>query len=664
MDETFCFDVTACSVTIAGVGGTAFVCRRRGSLLFQPTARSSPITLTGVHIAPEFPATFISESALVRKGCTITKCSTGGTVVSDTAGLLFKLEERDGLYYAAGEIIRPPANVLLQVEDALPDVPFHCYDTTAALSWLIKCDMGDKPGGADSTRAMLLAKTYSKRDVSDLLGRYHRRMSHMDFKRVAAAFGVQLPAGFEPPLCHACVIGKQRNIPHHEGAKLRATRACAGLHIDFCGPFPHTSRYGARYLLIFKCDFTKYIWDFYPQAQSEFFDILVALVTRLSNQFSVKNVVVWIRSDNGKVFTDGRVIEFCVAKGIRQEFSAPHSQWQNGSAETTFSPIMSLSTASLQQSGLVNNHWEDAVRLTVLCINRIGEPASSNVAKGFPEGYSRLERLHAAPIITRLNGIMPLGVLTYARVPGELRKKFEPRAVACLYLGLHETIKGVRLLQLDTNKTIVTAVFTVSEGHFPLMMATVATPSKEFMREHSTRDLADSPVNIWPVAPVSADFRTLHGAVDAVVPLPSSSTRPTRKWAPSAQALQNIATAADGAARRVQFDDETKDDGGDLPEEQPVLTMSVSSSSCQPLSDDLPDEILVFMNPVTPWIFETDDFLLGSISQTQGIFVTAVASTSSPVGIPCDRHEYLAQTPTTYARARASIPACVVLGAW
>ena len=154
-------------------------------------------------------------------------------------------------------------------------------------------------------------------------------------------------------------------------------------------------------------------------------------------------------------------------------------------------------------------------------------------------------------------------------------------------------------------------------------------------------------------------FSNIARAIDAVVPLPASSTRPTRKWAPSAQALQNIATAADGAARRVQFDDETKDDGGDLPEEQPVLTMSVSSSSCQPLSDDLPDEILVFMNPVTPWIFETDDFLLGSISQAQGIFVTAVASSSSPVGVPCDRHEYLDNVCSC-----ASFPAFVVLGAW
>ena len=89
-------------------------------------------------------------------------------------------------------------------------------------------------------------------------------------------------------------------------------------------------------------------------------------------------------------------------------------------------------------------------------MNRIGESSGVNIDKGFPAHFSRLERLHNAPIVTRLNGIYPLGVLAYARVPGELRQKFEPRAVACLYLGLHDTVKGVRLLQLNTNKTMVT----------------------------------------------------------------------------------------------------------------------------------------------------------------------------------------------------------------
>ena len=89
-----------------------------------------------------------------------------------------------------------------------------------------------------------------------------------------------------------------------------------------------------------------------------------------------------------------------------------------------FQIIMNLAVSSLHQSGLVHSYWEDAVRLAVLCLNRIGEPTKSNVEKGFPESFSRLERLHGVPIPTRLNGIYPLGVLAYARVPQELRRKF------------------------------------------------------------------------------------------------------------------------------------------------------------------------------------------------------------------------------------------------
>ena len=363
-----CFDVVSCSVSIAGVGGVAFRCVERGSLIFQPSddgrAGLPPLVLTDVHISPEFPTTFISESKLVRKGASVLKNPSGGQVTNDD-GLMFRLREYDGLYYAVGSLCAPPTGDALHFGvDDLPGTPFSCEDVPAALCWLDKCNLDVGVLHEGDSRSLFLAKTYSKRDVSDLLGRYHRRMSHMSFKRVASSFGMTLPPGFEPPLCNACVMGKQKNIPHHEGARLKATRPCAGLHIDFCGPFPHISRYGNRYLLIFKCDFTGFVWDYYTRSQSEFYEILVALVARLSNQFSLQNVVIWIRSDNGKVFTEGQVASFCLSKGIRHEFSAPYSQWQNGSAERMFQTVLNLSVAALHQSGFVHS----------LLLGRCGSP--------------------------------------------------------------------------------------------------------------------------------------------------------------------------------------------------------------------------------------------------------------------------------------------------
>ena len=107
-----CFDVVPCSVSIAGVGGVAFRCVERGSLVFQPSndgrAGLLPVVLVDVHISPEFPTTFISESKLVRKGASVLKNPSGGQVTNDS-GLMFRLREEDGLYYAVGSLCAPPA---------------------------------------------------------------------------------------------------------------------------------------------------------------------------------------------------------------------------------------------------------------------------------------------------------------------------------------------------------------------------------------------------------------------------------------------------------------------------------------------------------------------------------------------------------------------------
>ena len=143
--KDLCFDIVPCSVSIAGVGGVAFRCVERGSLVFQPNgdgrAVLAPVVLEDVHISLEFPTTFISESKLVRKGSSVLKNPSGGQVTNDD-GLMFRLREEDGLYYADGSLVAPPAADALRFGvDDLPDTPFLCQDVPAALCWLDKCDL-------------------------------------------------------------------------------------------------------------------------------------------------------------------------------------------------------------------------------------------------------------------------------------------------------------------------------------------------------------------------------------------------------------------------------------------------------------------------------------------------------------------------------------------
>ena len=125
-----------------------------------------------------------------------------------------------------------------------------------------------------------------------------------------------------------------------------------------------------------------------------------------------------------------------------------------------------------------------------------------------------------------------------------MRKKFEPKAVPCLFLGLHSTIKGALLLPLDGKQITVTAVFTVNEGHFPLKLDQVATPSTLFIKQHGSVDVRSLPVH-WPIDDHKADPALRDPRMELPDPIRVSTRPPPRDRAPSAQCLENIATEAD-----------------------------------------------------------------------------------------------------------------------
>ena len=466
-----CFDIVECGETVGGVGGE-FVCKTKGSIVIK-TDKNKLITLTGVFMSDKFPLTVISESRLLDKGCAITKAGTSGTVIAADGNALLSVIARMGLFLVNGHVL-PLSTQAAHVPVCAPITNLNFGKT-------------------------LLARAYSKPESNlDRLSILHRRMQHASFPKVAAAYGLKLPPGFTTPFCEACVMAKSANHPHHEGARLEAVKRYQGLHCDFCGPFPCASLSGARYLLIFIDSFTGYVWDFYPATQSEFYDIWHLFMARLDNESRRKNAVSWIRSDNAKVFSVPRVVAECAERGIRQEFSAPYSQWQNGKAERCFGTVLPLAAASLFQSGLSEAYWEYAIRLAIVSTNRIGESSSKNISKGFEPNWSKWERLLGKSIPTRLNGIYPFGCSVYKHVPAELRRKFENRSEPAIYLGLAPSIKGVVVLSIKDSKRSVTATFIAHESFFPLKPSFIEPASLSFQREHSKEGAVTAPTVFWP----------------------------------------------------------------------------------------------------------------------------------------------------------------------
>jgi hypothetical protein len=63
-------------------------------------------------------------------------------------------------------------------------------------------------------------------------------------------------------ICNSCMLGKQHLEPILKHKNTREKEVNELIHSDLCGPLPHVSLFGSRYILIFTDDFSKKTWTF------------------------------------------------------------------------------------------------------------------------------------------------------------------------------------------------------------------------------------------------------------------------------------------------------------------------------------------------------------------------------------------------------------------
>ncbi|XP_076940235.1 uncharacterized protein LOC143609346 [Bidens hawaiensis] len=86
-----------------------------------------------------------------------------------------------------------------------------------------------------------------------------------------------------------------------------------------------------RYCLVIIDDYSIFTWVYFLNSKDEATEIIKGCVTRIENQLDSRVKV--MRSDNGTVFKNGTMTDFCQAKGIFLQLSAPRTLEQNGVAE-------------------------------------------------------------------------------------------------------------------------------------------------------------------------------------------------------------------------------------------------------------------------------------------------------------------------------------------
>jgi transposase InsO family protein len=159
-----------------------------------------------------------------------------------------------------------------------------------------------------------------------------------------------------------------------------------------------------------------------------------------------------LHTNNGMKFCSNEFKFFCRKDGIVRHHTIPHTPQQNGVAERMNMTIISKARCMLSNASMGRQFWAEAASTICYLINRspsttIEKKTPMEVWSGSPSDYSQLKVFDCTAYAHVKNG------------------KLEPRAVKCVFLGYSSGVKGYKLWNPETKKSMLSrsVVFNESE---------------------------------------------------------------------------------------------------------------------------------------------------------------------------------------------------------
>jgi hypothetical protein len=237
-------------------------------------------------------------------------------------------------------------------------------------------------------------------------------------------------------VCEPCILGKQARLSFSSSESHSSRKPLELLHMDLCGPLPVKSKGGSRYILTVTDDVSRCSAIKFLLVKSQAKGAIMAITRQLENQLEAR--VKEVRTDRGREFLNKELAQFCSKKGIVHQTTNPYTPQENGVAERLNRVLLEKARAMLQDAGLPEELWAEAV---------------------FTANYMRnrtLSRSHGKTPLEVLTGEKPsvshlrvFGSVCYAHVPAPKRKKLDAVAEKGVFLGYEPHTKGYRILKPD-----------------------------------------------------------------------------------------------------------------------------------------------------------------------------------------------------------------------
>ncbi|CAI5726240.1 unnamed protein product [Peronospora farinosa] len=321
------------------------------------------------------------------------------------------------------------------------------FERTSCIIWNINqaTASGKKVGKAYILECQQETARYVEySDVDSNYDLWHARMGHLNKdaleKTQRVTTGIPITNFKTKALSSGCLKGKQTVTQFPSHSQTKTSRVLELVHTDLMGPMKTRSIGGAKYVLNFVDDYSKYVVENFLKKKSEVPRRFESFKTMYENQWGER--IKCLRSDNGTEFVNKAMDTFCQRNGIVHQKTVPYSPQQNGVAERMNRTIMEKARSMMHYKGVSTSWWAEAVSTLVYLINRTTNSKHTD-ATPYAIGFK---------MKPRLDHLRVFGSIGYAHVDDAKRTKLEPKKYKCMFLGYGDNTKGYRVYDLELNK--------------------------------------------------------------------------------------------------------------------------------------------------------------------------------------------------------------------
>jgi hypothetical protein len=277
----------------------------------------------------------------------------------------------------------------------------------------------------------------SSEECYSTINLWHARLGHqnhrMIFKLKDAVDGMEITSNDYTTVCDVCNTSKFPSTPFNK-SETRASKPLELIHSDVSGPARIPAFGGARYVVSFIDDYSRYQRTYLMKYKSETLDKFKEFLNSVG--MHSKDDYKTLRTDSGGEYISKVFKSFCKDNRINQQFTIPHTPQQNGVAERNWRSLMDITRSLLNESKLEKRWWGMAVLMATHIKNRSLTSGNGSDKTPYELFYGKKPDLSNLKIF---------GSTVYYKNEAPNASKLDNKGRRGIFLGFNYYVKGYQI---------------------------------------------------------------------------------------------------------------------------------------------------------------------------------------------------------------------------